>query len=184
MVLSDHEIWMEIGSGRLQFTPPIVADQVSPSAVDLRLSNNFTVFNSPAPAGVSMAIDLAKIENVEAIAEAYGEERTVPPGETFSLMPGQFVLAYTKERVKLPNYLSGRIEGRSSFARLGISIHQTAPTVHATFEGQLRLEILNNGPYECRLSPDLRICQLVLERLGSPAITRLNSLFQQQGQNT
>ncbi len=99
-------------------------------------------------------------------------------------MPGQFVLAYTKERVKLPNYLSGRIEGRSSFARLGISIHQTAPTVHATFEGQLRLEILNNGPYECRLSPDLRICQLVLERLGSPAITRLNSLFQQQGQNT
>ena len=105
MVLSDHEIWMEIGSGRLQFTPPIVADQVSPSAVDLRLSDNFTVFNPPAPAGVSMAIDLAKIENVEAIAEAYGEERTVLAGETFTLMPGQFVLAYTKERVKLPNYL-------------------------------------------------------------------------------
>ena len=44
------------------------------------------------------------------------------------------------------------------------------PTVHATFEGQLRLETTNNGPFACELWPGMRFCQLVVERLGSPAV--------------
>ncbi len=183
MVLSDHEIWMEIRSGRLSFTPEIDGEQVTPSSVDLRLSNKFTTFNTLDIPGVSTTIDLAKVGDVEEIANAFGIETTLEEGDNFDLAPRQFVLAYTREYIKLPNYLSGRVEGRSSFARLGISIHQTAPTVHATFEGQLRLEILNNGPYECKLSPGLRICQLVLERLGSPAVSRVHGLFQRQRQS-
>lgn len=184
MVLSDHEIWMEIRSGRLAFTPDIMAGQITPSSVDLRLSNSFTGFNPPAIPGVATTIDLSTIGNVEEFAASYGVQTILAEGEQYTLAPGQFALAYTLERVKLPNYLAGRVEGRSSFARLGISIHQTAPTVHATFEGQLRLEIRNNGAYECKLSPGRRICQLVLERLGSPAVSRLDSLFQQQSQTT
>ena len=98
-----------------------------------------------------------------------GFETTLEEGETFNLEPRQFVLAYYQGIHQAPQLLvRAGVEGRSSFARLGISIHQTAPTVHATFEGQLRLEILNNGPYECTLSPGLPICQLILERLGRP----------------
>ena len=182
MVLSDHEILMEMKSGRLIITPEIQQDHITSSAVDLQLSNTFTTFQESPVAGVQTSVDLAKIENVEKIAEVYGDEHVLQGNDRFSLAPGQFVLAYTRETIKLPNYLAGRIEGRSTFARLGISIHQTAPTIHATFEGQLRLEILNNGPYECKLSAGLRICQLVLERLSSPSITTLKSLFQQQSQ--
>ena len=182
MILSDHKILMEIRSGRLAFDPAVSDDQISPSAVDLQLSNEFTVFNLTNLEGVSTAVDLAKIGSVEELARVYGEERTLAKDEKLSLMSGEFVLAYTREHIKLPNYLSARVERRSSFARLGLSIHQTASTVHATFEGQLRLEILNSGPYECRLSPGLRICQLILERLGSPSIARLRSPFQNQSQ--
>ena len=182
VILSDHEILMEIRSGRLAFEPALSEDQISPSAVDLQLSDEFTVFYAPKIKGVTTAVDLAEIESVEKLARIYGEQKTLAKGEKLSLMPRGFVLAYTLERIKLPNYLAARVEGRSSFARLGLSIHQTAPTVHATFEGQLRLEILNNVPYECRLSPGLRICQLILERLGSPSIARLNSPFQNQSQ--
>ena len=183
MVLSDHEIWMEIRSGRLIIAPDISADQVSPSSVDLRLSNTFTRFTAPDLQGVTTTIDLASIGNVEDFAAAYGMQSVLRTGEQFTLAPGQFALAYTLERIKLPNYLAGRVEGRSSYARLGLSIHQTAPTVHATFEGQLRLEIRNNGIHEFRISPGIRICQLVLERLGSPAVTNLNSLFQRQSES-
>ena len=182
MVLSDQEIWMEINSGRLSFDPVIDQAQVSPSAVDLRLSNQFTVFNPPHE-GETTHLDLTKIPSVEDTIKRHAVEVTVPQGECFTLEPKTFVLAYTREYIKLPNYLAARIEGRSSLARIGISIHQTAPTVHATFEGQLRLEITNNGPFACELWPGMRFCQLVVKRLGSPAVSSLRSPFQQQQQS-
>ena len=180
MVLSDREIWMEIGSGRLGFNPMIEPGQVTPSSVDLRLGNEFTTF--PMIPGVDTQIDSLRIENVETIIDQYGAKQTLARGESFLLRPGDFALSYTLEYIRLPPYLAARVEGRSTLARLGISIHQTAPTVHATFEGQLRLEISHNGPFPCHIYPGQRICQLVLERLGSPAENRLDSLFQQQRQ--
>jgi dCTP deaminase len=182
MVLSDREIWMEIGTGRLRFTPAIVSGQIASSAVDLRLGNQFTTFRPPVP-GVRTEIDVAEMENPEDVIARYGDTQILGPNEYFLLEPGQFVLTYTLEYVGMPNYLAARVEGRSSLARLGISVHQTAPTVHATFEGQLRLEISHDGPYPCRLRPGQRICQLVIERLGSPALTALDSSFQGQHQD-
>ncbi len=178
MVLSDHEIWMEIGSGRLAFNPQLTFDQVSPSSIDLHLGDTFTRFSQSTMAGVSTSIDLSQLDDVEQFASIHGKEVTLSAGEKLTLAPDEFALAYTKEHLTIPNYLAGRIEGRSSFARLGISIHQTAPTVHATFRGYLRLEIRNNGVYECKFTPGLRICQLILERLGSPSVTELMSKFQ------
>ena len=181
MILSDREIWMEIGSERLKFTPPIGPEQVGPSAVDLRLGNEFTTFRTPE-AGIEVVIDPTKIDNVEDILVSYGERHQIGQGDSFLLEPGSLVLAYTLEYVEMPNYLAARVEGRSSLARLGISIHQTAPTVHATFEGQLRLELSHSGPYPCRLYPGQKICQLVIGRLGTPAQTTLRSSFQHQTQ--
>lgn len=181
MVLSDREIWMEIGSGRLIFEPDIEPNQVGPSSIDLRLGNQFTTFEPPED-GLETTIDLRTIGNVEKVARKLGKTDTLDDEERFTLQPNQFVLAYTKEYLRMPNYLAARVEGRSSLARLGISVHQTAPTVHATFEGQLRLEISHNGPYACYLYPGQKICQLVVERLGSPSTTELKSLFQRQRQ--
>ena len=182
MVLSDREIWMEVGSNRLAIIPDLAIDQVSPSAFDLRLGNEFTTFPGPLP-GVETVINTAEISSVEAFIDRHGDKRILPDNATFRLEPGGFVLAYTLEYIRMPNYLAARVEGRSSLARLGISIHQTAPTVHATFEGQLRLEISHNGPYPCLLRPGQRICQLIVERLSSPAQSSLDSLFQRQRQN-
>lgn len=182
MILSDREIWMEVGSNHLAITPEIEVAQISPSALDLRLGSEFTTFPKPVQ-GVKTVIDTAGISDVEAFIASYGHKQTLADNATFCLEPGDFVLAYTLEYIRMPNYLAARVEGRSSLARLGLSIHQTAPTVHATFEGQLRLEISHNGPYHCLLRPGQKICQLIIERLGSPAQTSLESLFQRQRQN-
>ena len=172
---------MEIQTGRLRFIPDILPDQVSPSAVDLRLSNEFTTLHPP-PKGSAITVDPSRIEDVEALTKRYGETKRLEGEEDFALTPEQFVLAYTLERIELPNYLAARIEGRSTLARLGVSIHQTAPTVHATFRGQLRLEISNNGPYTVVLRPHLRVCQLIIERLGTPSQSTLRSSWQDQRQ--
>ena len=179
MILSDREIRMEIDSGRLRFTPPIAGGRISPSSVDLLLSNQFSVFK-PQSQGIETVIDLTRVPNLEEAIQDYTDTITVADGDSLVLNPGDFVLAYTREYVELPNYLAARVEGRSSYARIGLSVHQTASTIHSTFQGQIRLEISHVGKLPCRLYPGEPICQVVIERLSSPAESALQSPFQEQ----
>lgn len=178
MPLSNRDIRAEIARGGLKFDPPIEDSQFSSSSVDLRLGNAFTTANKPEP-GVSIAVDPSQT-SPERVMSVYGERVVIPSGEMFRLEPGAFVLGYTLESVELPNYLSARIEGKSSLARFGVSVHQTAPTVHAGFSGQLRLEISNIGPFTILLEPGTLFCQLIVENLSSPAEGADESQYQGQ----
>ena len=84
MILSDLEIRMEIGSGRLRFTPEIEWDQITPSSVDLRLGNEFTHFRRE-PVGAETIVDLRRVGNIEEIAARYGDRSVLAPGEAFRL---------------------------------------------------------------------------------------------------
>lgn len=117
---------------------------------------------------------------MEEAIQPYADTITVNNGESLVLHPGDFMLAYTREYVELPNYLAARVEGRSSYGRIGLSVHQTASTIRATFQGQIRLEISHVGKLPCRLYPGEPICQMVIERLSSPAESSLQSPFQEQ----
>lgn len=81
----------------------------------------------------------------------------------FIIEPGEFVLATTREYVKLPGSIAARVEGRSSLGRLGISVHVTAPTIHALFEGNITLEIFNHSAYNLNIQGGMKICQLIFE---------------------
>jgi dCTP deaminase len=102
----------------------------------------------------------------------------------FILQPNKFVLGRTLERVHLPirepgQCLAARIEGRSSYARCGLLVHFTAPTIHTGFDGTITLEIMNLGKYSIALKPFVYICQLIIERVeGKPF--RNDSQFQGQ----
>ena len=88
---------------------------------------------------------------------------------TFRLMPGGFVLARTLEVVKMPPHLIGIIEGRSSYARMGLSMHQTAPWIHPGFNNNITLEIRNSGSLQFDLTPRVdRPCQLTILRMSKP----------------
>jgi dCTP deaminase len=99
-------------------------------------------------------------------------------------MPGKLVLANTLERVELPILpgrpsLAARVEGRSSFARCGLLIHFTAPTIHAGFKGRITLELINLGSIPILLYPQSYVCQLIIEEVvGLP----LENESQFQGQ--
>ena len=163
----------------MTFTPELEPQQVSPSSIDLRLGYQFTVFE-PQQSGFTVSVELRPGINIEAGIEQYSKTIILGEGEPFTLHQGQFVLAYTLETITLSNRLAARVEGRSSVGRVGLSIHQTAPTVHATFSGALRLEMLNNGPFSCKLYPGTPICQLIVEHLGRPSTSQLRSQFQGQ----
>ena len=179
MILSNNDIQTEISRGGLKFEPDIELGQMSPSSVDLRLGDTFTVPRAPRP-GVSISIDPLMTSTEDALRD-HSDIVKIGRGEKFNLEPGAFVLGYTLERVEMSNYLAARIEGRSSIARLGISVHQTAPTVQAGFSGRLRLEIANLGPYTIPLEAGMPFCQLIVERLSSPASPARESRWQGQG---
>ena len=91
--------------------------------------------------------------------------------EGYPLKPHTLVLAWTTEYVDLRSSvrLAARVEGKSSLARVGLGVHVTAPTVHAGFNGRIRLEIVNHGKLSIILRQGMKICQLIFEQtLGAP----------------
>ncbi|HEC66403.1 MAG TPA: dCTP deaminase, partial [bacterium] len=90
------------------------------------------------------------------------------PGDECVLMPGNFCLATSVERIEVPNDLAGYIEGRSSIGRVGLFI-QNAGYFDPGFRGQATLELYNASPNPLRIKAGRRICQFVFIQLTSPS---------------
>ena len=92
----------------------------------------------------------------------------VREGEPFILHPGEFVLGATAERVRLPDDLVARLEGKSSLGRLGLLIHSTAGYVDPGWDGYLTLELSNVANLPIALYAGMRIGQISFFRMSSP----------------
>jgi dCTP deaminase len=158
VILSDRSIREAIESGRLGIDP-YDPELIQPSSVDVRLDNKFLVFRNTKRAYI----------DVKQPAEDLMELIEVGPEEPMFLHPHEFVLGSTVERVRIPNDLVGRLEGRSSLGRLGIVIHSTAGFVDPSFEGHVTLEISNLANLPIALYPGMRIGQISFVEMTTPA---------------
>lgn len=79
------------------------------------------------------------------------------------------MLARTLEQVTIPNNFAAKLEGRSSLARLGLSVHCTADFLNPGFSGHIALQLVNHNTVAIRVKPGLAICQLVLVPLRGTA---------------
>lgn len=162
MILSDRDIKKALVSGRVKIAPkPNVKTQLGSCALDLQLGNVYHVFNhSKTP-----YLDPQDPKTLSSVTT----EIRVKNGDAFTLHPGEFILAVTKEYIEMPDNLSGRLEGRSSIGRLGVVVHSTAATIDAGFRGNITLELANMGRIPVMLYPGMRICSISFEELSSPA---------------
>ena len=140
------------------------------TAVDLTLDPIIKEFKK-LESGIETVIDPVNANfRDEEVLESITVQKIIV-SEGYVSTSSKFVLGWTAEYIdlKIDTRLAARVEGKSSIARLGIVVHMTAPTIHAGFEGQIRLEIANYGLFPVRLRPKMRICQLVFEiTLGAP----------------
>jgi dCTP deaminase len=155
---------MELRAGHLE-VEPLALPQVRAASIDLTLDEVARVYRDP-PSGVHLKLSEVDIST---FMEWAGTKVNLSSSPVELKRGDCVVIGYTKERVKLPSFLSGRVEGRSGFARLGLSVHNTAPTIQPGFNGQIALELTNNGPYALTLEPGLVVCQLILERMAHPS---------------
>lgn len=153
MILSDRDIVNELNKHQLKISP-YYEEMIQPCSVDLHLAS-----------------ELLDIEG-----------NTYELGE-YTLNPKEFILASTFESVRIPPYLCGQVDGKSSLGRLGLFIHITAGYIDAGYEGNITLELFNASDKPIRLIQGMDIAQLVLYTLTSPVLRPygshgLNSKYQ------
>ena len=159
MLLSDRDLIDELKTGRLQLDP-FEPELVQPSSIDVRLDRLFRVFNNHLYTHIDPSIQQ---DDLTSLIE-------VPDGQPFVLHPGEFVLASTLEVITLGDQLAGRLEGKSSLGRLGLLTHSTAGFIDPGFTGHITLELSNVANLPITLWPGMKIGQLCLFRLSSPAL--------------
>ena len=158
MLLSDRDIRAEIAANRVG-VEPFEEAMIQPSSVDVRLDKFFRVFENHKYSVIDPSTEQPELTR-EVIAE--GEE-------PFILHPGEFVLASTYEVITLPDDIAGRLEGKSSLGRLGLLTHSTAGFIDPGFSGHITLELSNVANLPVKLFPGMKIGQLCLIKLSSPA---------------
>ena len=158
MLLSDRDIRKELSDGRVGVEPFDEA-MIQPSSVDVRLDKFFRVFENHKYSVIDPSIEQPELTR-EVVAE---------DGEHFILHPGEFVLASTYEVITLPDDIAGRLEGKSSLGRLGLLTHSTAGFIDPGFSGHITLELSNVANLPVKLFPGMKIGQLCLIKLSSPA---------------
>ncbi len=158
MVLSDRSIRALLASGRLAIDP-FDPGSIQPSSIDLRLDARFRVFRSTRYTHIDPRADQPDLTELLVLDDAH----------PFVLQPGQFCLGNTFEELSLPDDVVGRLEGKSSLGRLGLVIHSTAGYVDPGFRGRLTLELSNAAALPILLYPGMKIGQLSLIQMTTPA---------------
>ncbi len=161
MILSDRDIKRALTEGWIKIDPmPDLEQQLGSVSVDFRLGQTFMVFEHSRHSFIDP-------RQPQSIGDAM---RTidVAENEPFIMQPGDFALASTVESLELPDNLLGRLEGRSSIARLGITVHSTAAVFEPGWIGTATMELSNLGRMPVALYPGMRICSFSFETLSSP----------------
>ncbi len=174
MILVDWQILDRIGRGHITIDP-FDKNLVQPNSLDIRLGNHF-VWYEPS----DRVIDP---HDRDSIAADTGEMQA----DEFVLRPGGFVLARTLETIGLPDNIVATIEGKSSIARLGVTLHQTGGWIDAGFRGSITLEMANVNTRPVRVYAGMPIGQLVFyttERAANPYYSKGDAKYLDQQQAT
>jgi len=162
MILSDRDIKKYIKENKIGIKPkPNFKKQLGPASIDFKLGKEFRVFNHIK----KPFIDPKDKSSFKGLTKKEIATKNNP----FVLQPNQFTLGVTAEELYISEEVGARIEGKSSWGRLGLIIHSTAGYIDPGFKGRLTLEMLNIGQVPILLYPGVKICQIAFESLSSPA---------------
>jgi dCTP deaminase len=164
MILSDRDILRALEEGRIKIDPaPDLDRQLGSVSIDFRLGTTFMVFEHSRFSYIDP-------RQPQSIGDAM-RTINVAADEPFIMQPGDFALASTIESLELADDLLGRLEGRSSIARLGITVHSTAAVFEPGWVGTATMELSNLGRMAVALYPGMRICAFSFEEVSSPVLT-------------
>jgi dCTP deaminase len=157
VVLSDRTIRRLLDEGRIGIEP-YDESLMQPSSLDVRVDRYFRVFRNSRYPFIDVKTEQEDLTELVEVGD-----------EAFILHPGEFVLGSTLERVRLPDDLVARLEGKSSLGRLGLLIHSTAGFIDPGWDGHVTLELSNVANLPITIYHGMKIGQLSFVQLTEPA---------------
>jgi dCTP deaminase len=163
VIVSDRSLKKLLADGTI-VVEPLEEQQIQPASVDLRLGGHFLKVDENSMEAIALDRELEYIE--------FKQEEIIIP-------PHSFLLAVTRETIRLPDNITAFVEGRSSIGRIGLFI-QNAGWVDPGFKGTITLELYNANRLPIRLTSGRRICQIVFAFMDGPADSPYRGKYQNQ----
>jgi len=155
MYLSDRDIIDAVKAGKVTLSDFDVA-RLNPASYDILLGNKFLVTkNHQAPF----------IDPVNKILPEY-EEIILKDDEQFVLHPGANVLGHSYDHFGSNEYLI-QLSGKSSLARIGLIVHNTAGIINPGHFLNIVFELSNLNNVPIILRPKMPIGQLTFSQMTS-----------------
>lgn len=158
-ILCDKTLKKELDANNIIIKPRPGSESIQPASIDLQLSNDFIMFD-----------ETLHVKYINRISSKY------------VLQPGEFILGSTKEYIEVPEDMVARVEGRSSYGRLGLLVHVTAGFIDPGFKGTITLELKNISNQQIVLNENDKICQIVFEQLDNKCEQKYDGHYQGQKQ--
>jgi dCTP deaminase len=170
-VLTRKELLASLTSGEIRFTPEIDKFQLQPHAIDLRLGYKFLiprnwVLDDQGRRAIKVSIDEIDTHHGQF------DEIELKPGQYFDLLPNEFVIGTSLERIEMnaPD-LMAILFPRTSTNRRGIDLSLSG-IIDTGYNGHLIFPMKNEaGNQVIRIYPGERICQVLFQKLSSPLTT-------------
>ncbi len=156
MYLSDHDIRIAIEAGTISISDFDVS-RLQPASYDIRLGNKFLIVKDHS---------ITNIDPVNHILPEY-EELIVTPEQWLTLRPGVTVLGTSIEKFWSEKYLI-QLSGKSSLARIGLIVHNTAGLINPGHYLNITFELANMNSVPIILRPGMDIAQLLFAEMSSP----------------
>ena len=156
MFLSDIDIHEAIKKGDITLSPFNVR-RLQPASYDILLGNKF------------VENDASRTHFVDPARKVYAKtiEKIVRDDHPFVLHPGISVLGLSKEFFGSDHFLI-QVGGKSSLARIGLMIHNTAGIINPGHFLHITFEITNQSNIPIILRPGMEIAQITFSKLTSP----------------
>lgn len=155
MFLSDRDIRKAIETEDIVISD-FTTERLQPVSYDILLGNTFEIVKSHGTTFVDPEKGIFP-QTHEAIIE---------DGEAFVLHPGRTVLGTSKEHFGSKRYLI-HLSGKSSLARLGLVVHNTAGIVNPGHFLHITFELFNAGKVPIILRPGMEIAQITFSEISS-----------------
>jgi dCTP deaminase len=155
MFLSDVDIKKALQE-KIIVIDPFDEERLQPASYDIVLGNTF-IINDPHTT--------AFIDPVKKIFPKTFEVR-VPDGGEFVLHPGVSILGHSKDYFGSDHYMI-EVNGKSSLARIGLLVHNSAALVNPGHFLHVALELCNLNNVPILLRPGMAIAQLTFSPLSS-----------------
>lgn len=155
MFLSDIDIKKAVKKRKITLKP-FQINKLQPASYDISLGNNFIVN------------DVHTTSFIDPVNKVFPKtkEIKVKDGEAFILHPGVSILGYSKEYFGSDDYLI-EVNGKSSLARIGLLVHNSAALINPGHFLNVALELCNLNNVPIILRPGMAIAQLTFSTLSS-----------------